>query len=103
MLHGTLAMLILSVLQHGPLHGYAIARRIHESSGRRLQIEEGSLYPALRRLRITHYIRSRWGTSNTNRKVRVYQLTDEGRSQLQTEVTHYNRQIRGIQEVLETT
>jgi transcriptional regulator len=100
MLPGTLAMLILSLLQHGALHGYAIGRRIRELSGGRLQIEEGSLYPALRRLQVNGCIQGRWRISETNRKVRVYQLTTKGRTQLQVEITCFNRQIQAIQEVL---
>lgn len=93
-------MLILSLLQNGALHGYAILQRIRELSGGRLQIEEGSLYPALRRLQVNGCIQSKWRISETNRKVRVYQLTTKGRRQLQLKITCFNRQIQGIREVL---
>src|SRR5205823_1228149 len=86
MLPGTLGMLILRVVQPGPLHGYAIAQRIHQLSNELLQVEEGSLYPALQRLLLKGWLFSEWGISETNRKVRFYRLTAAGRKQLQAEM-----------------
>ena len=100
MLPGTLGMLVLRVLQHGPLHGYAIAQRIHHVSNDLLQVEEGSLYPALQRMLLKGWVKAEWGISETNRKVRFYRLTADGRRQLQSEISDYDRIIQGIQAVL---
>ena len=100
MLPGTLGMLVLRVLQHGPLHGYAIAQRIHQLSNDLLQVEEGSLYPALQRMLLKGWVKAEWGISETNRKVRFYQLTPAGRKQLQSELSDYDRVTQGIQAVL---
>jgi transcriptional regulator len=100
MLPGTLGMLILRVLQHGSLHGYAIAQRIHTLSNDLLQVEEGSLYPALQRLLLKGWLRAEWGISETNRKVRFYRLTPAGRKQLQSELNDFDRVMQGIQAVL---
>lgn len=100
MLPGTLGMLILRVLQPGSLHGYAIAQRIHQLSNELLQVEEGSLYPALQRLLIKGWVKAEWGISETNRKVRFYRLTPPGRKQLQSELDDFDRVLQGIQAVL---
>lgn len=100
MLPGTLGMLILRVLQPGSLHGYAIAQRIHQLSNELLQVEEGSLYPALQRLLIKGWVKAEWGISETNRKVRFYRLTPAGRKQLQSELDDFDRVLQGIQAVL---
>ena len=100
MLPGTLGMLVLRVLQHGSLHGYAIAQRIHHLSNDLLQVEEGSLYPALQRMLLKGWVKAEWGISETNRKVRFYRLTADGRRQLQSEISDYDRIIQGIQAVL---
>lgn len=100
MLPGTLGMLILRVLQPGSLHGYAIAQRIHQLSNELLQVEEGSLYPALQRLLIKGWVKAEWGISETNRKVRFYRLTLAGRKQLQSELDDFDRVLQGIQAVL---
>ena len=100
MLPGTLGMLILRVLQPGSLHGYAIAQRIHQLSNDLLQVEEGSLYPALQRLLIKGWVKAEWGISETNRKVRFYRLTPPGRKQLQSELDDFDRVLQGIQAVL---
>jgi transcriptional regulator len=93
-------MLILRVLQPGSLHGYAIAQRIHQLSNELLQVEEGSLYPALQRLLIKGWVKAEWGISETNRKVRFYRLTPAGRKQLQSELDDFDRVLQGIQAVL---
>jgi transcriptional regulator len=100
MLPGTLGMLILRVLQPGSLHGYAIAQRIHTLSNDLLQVEEGSLYPALQRLLIKGWVKAEWGISETNRKVRFYRLTPAGRKQLQSEMDDFDRVMQGILAVL---
>ena len=101
MLPGTLGMLILRVLQPGALHGYAIAQRIHQLSEELLQVEEGSLYPALQRMLMKGWVKAEWGVSETNRKVRFYRLTSVGRKQLETEMNDFDRVLAGIQAVLQ--
>jgi transcriptional regulator len=93
-------MLILRVLQPGPLHGYAVAQRIHTLSNELLQVEEGSLYPALQRMLLKGWVQAEWGISETNRKVRFYKLTAAGRKQLQAEMNDFDRVLEGIQAVL---
>lgn len=93
-------MLILRVLQPGPIHGYAIAQRIHTLSKELLQVEEGSLYPALQRMLLKGWVKAEWGISETNRKVRFYKLTAEGRRQLQSEIEDFDRVLQGIQSVM---
>src|SRR5690242_15916218 len=100
MLPGTLGMLILRVLQPGPIHGYAIAQRIHSLSNELLQVEEGSLYPALQKMLIKGWVKAEWGVSETNRKVRFYRLTPAGRKQLQAEMADFGRVLEGIQAVM---
>src|SRR5258707_15672521 len=100
MLPGTLGMLILRVLQPGSVHGYAIAQRIHQLSNELLQVEEGSLYPALQRMLLKGWVRAEWGVSETNRKVRFYRLTTTGRKQLQSEINDFDRVLQGIQAVM---
>ena len=99
-LPGTLAMLILRVLQPGALHGYAIAQRIHTLSNELLRVEEGSLYPALERMLRSGWVQAEWGISETNRKVRFYKLTSAGKKQLQAELINFDRVVQGIQAVL---
>ena len=93
-------MLILRVLQPGPIHGYAIAQRIHTLSKELLQVEEGSLYPALQRMLLKGWVKAEWGISETNRKVRFYKLTAEGRRQLQSEIEDFDRILQGIRSVM---
>lgn len=100
MLPGTLGMLILRVLQQNPLHGYAIAQRIHQLSNDMLQVEEGSLYPALQRMLLKGWVKAEWGVSETNRKVRFYRLTAAGRKQLQAEISDFDRVMQGIAAVM---
>jgi PadR family transcriptional regulator, regulatory protein PadR len=97
---GALALLILRVLRAGPLHGYAIAQRIHVLSSEVLRVEEGSLYPALQRILLKGWVTSDWGVSETNRKVRFYRLTASGKKQLEAELTSYDRVSAAIQSVL---
>ena len=99
---GALVLLILRVLRSGPLHGYAIAQRIHVLSAQVLNVEEGSLYPALQKMLLKGWVRAEWGVSETNRKVRFYRLTPAGRKQLETELSDYGRVHEAIQAVLRT-
>jgi PadR family transcriptional regulator, regulatory protein PadR len=85
LLQGTLDMLVLRTLRAGPLHGYGIAKSIHTVSQDKLEIEFGSLYPALKRLEAKGWIAAGWETSDTNRRARFYKLTPAGRRQLTRE------------------
>ena len=102
LLPGTLYLLILRTLRAGPLHGYAIARRIKEASADGLEIEDGSLYPALNRMLIKGWLVAEWGLSGTNRKARFYRLTAEGRKQLEREADAFDRLVIAIQRVMRT-
>jgi transcriptional regulator len=99
---GALAMLILRVLRSGPVHGYAIAQKIHVLSKEVLEVEEGSLYPALQKILLKGWASAEWGISETNRKVRFYRLTAAGRKQLEAELEDYNRVTDAIKAVLRT-
>jgi len=99
---GTLVMLVLRVLQNGSLHGYAIAQRIHTMTADVLQIEEGSLYPALQRILVKGWAKAEWGTSESGRRVRCYRLTPAGRRQLESEMHDYERISAAIRAVLGT-
>ena len=94
-------MLIMRVLQHGPLHGYAIAARIHHLSGEVLQAEEGSLYPALQRMLMEGWVTGEWGISESKRRVRFYSLTKDGQRQLKQELADYQRITAAIHGILE--
>jgi PadR family transcriptional regulator PadR len=102
LLPGTLYMLILRTLAAGPLHGYAIARRIKQCSADVLDVEEGSLYPSLNRMLLKGWLRAEWGTSETNRKARFYELTSAGRKQLATESSGFSKLVTAIQQVMKT-
>lgn len=102
LLPGTLYMLILRTLASGPLHGYAIARRIRDASREGLEIEDGSLYPALNRMLVKGWLAAEWGISENNRKARFYRLTPEGKKQLNAEASEFDRLIRAIQLVMRT-
>ena len=100
LLPGTLDMLILKAISLGPLHGYGVLLRIGQISGDRLQIEQGSLYPALYRLEHQGLIESEWGTSDNNRRARFYRLTPAGRSRLRRETEQWKRLADAVAEVL---
>jgi PadR family transcriptional regulator, regulatory protein PadR len=93
-------MLILRVVQDQPLHGYAIAQRIHQLSREELSVEEGSLYPALQKLLLKGWLKANWTTSDTGREVREYRITASGRKQLEDELTEYRRMARAIEVLL---
>jgi transcriptional regulator len=99
---GTLDMLILKTLSRGPMHGYGIAEHIHQMSEDVLDVEEGSLYPALQRLLIQGWVSAEWGQSENNRRARYYRLTAAGRKQLDRELSEFNRVIRAISRVIRT-
>ena len=98
---GTLAMLILRVLRSQPLHGYAIAQRIHVMSNEQLSVEEGSLYPALQKLLMKGFVKASWTTSDSGREVREYRLTPLGARQLENEVSEYRRVTEAIESLLD--
>ena len=100
---GTLYMLILRMLaRHGEMHGYEIANAIQQVSEEVLQVEEGSLYPALQRMLLKGWVAAEWGVTAGNRRARYYQLTAAGRKQLHTEMAQYQRVSGAIQKILLT-
>jgi PadR family transcriptional regulator PadR len=101
-LQGTLDMLILKTVSLGALHGYGILLRIEQISGSRLEIQQGSLYPALYRLEHRGLIASEWGESENRRKAKFYSLTAAGRRRLQEEEREWNRMADAIAAVLNT-
>ncbi len=94
-------MLILKTLVRGPLHGYAIAQQIRGNSDDVLQVEEGSLYPALQRMLIKGWVTAEWGTTDRNRRARFYRLTADGRKQLNAEIAGFNRVMGAIARAIE--
>jgi PadR family transcriptional regulator len=99
---GTLYLLILKTLARGgELHGYEIARAIHQLSRDVLQVEEGSLYPALQRMLARGWVRAEWGATAENRRARYYQLTAAGRKQLEAELSQYERVTQAIARVIQ--
>jgi transcriptional regulator len=97
---GALEMMVLRLLKQEPMHGYALVQRIHQVSRNLLQVEEGSLYPALQRLLKDDLVQAEWGTSSTNRRVRIYRLTRAGSRHLTNEVSRFDRMLQGINLVL---
>jgi PadR family transcriptional regulator, regulatory protein PadR len=91
LLSGTLDMLVLKAVSLGPLHGYGVLLRIQQLSQNRLEIQQGSLYPALYRLEHEGWITAEWGTSENNRRARFYRLTAAGRRRLDTEIRKWSR------------
>src|SRR6266403_691178 len=103
LLQGTLDMLILKAASLGPLHGYGVLLRIQQISKDRLEIQQGSLYPALYRLEHQGWITSEWGESENKRKAKYYRLTAAGKRKLQTEAEKWNRMAELIEGILGTT
>jgi transcriptional regulator len=101
LLPGTLDMLILKTLTRAPLHGYGIALSIKRVSDEVLNVEEGSLYPALQRLLVQGWVKAEWKMTETNRRARYYTLTDDGRKQLGLELSEFERMIAAIGRVLQ--
>jgi PadR family transcriptional regulator len=102
LLPGTLYLLVLRTLANGPLHGYAIARRIRDASANGLDIQDGSLYPALNRMLVKGWVVAEWGVSENNRRARFYRLTRDGRKQLEAETREFETLVRNIQLVMRT-
>jgi transcriptional regulator len=103
LLQGTLDMLILKALQLEPMHGFGISVRIRQMSDEVLQVEQGSLYPALYRLEEQGWIKAEWGVSDNNRKARFYSLTSAGRKQLEAETANWEKLATAINLILKTT
>lgn len=101
LLPGTLDMLVMKALLHGALHGYGIAQHLRSVSREFLQVEEGSLYPALQRLELNGFIQGEWTMTANHRRARVYQLTADGRQQLEAEVGRYRQMTAAIDSILE--
>jgi PadR family transcriptional regulator, regulatory protein PadR len=97
---GALEMMILQTLQHQPLHGYALVQHIKQTSNGLLQVEEGSLYPALQRMLKDGLVKAKWSLSSTGRRVRVYDLTPAGLKHLEHEVSSFEQMLEGIRLVL---
>src|SRR3954471_25059014 len=102
LLQGTLDVLILKVVALGPIHGYAIAQRLQQISRDVLQVQQGSLYPALHRLEKRRWLRAEWGATDTGRDARFYTLTRTGRQQLDDQRANWNRLSAAVTAVLET-
>ena len=97
---GALEMMLLQALRREPMHGYALVRHIQQSSGDLLEIEEGSLYPALQRMLKAKWVAAEWGLSARNRRVRIYKITPLGRKQLEHKVSSFERMLEGISRVM---
>jgi PadR family transcriptional regulator len=100
-LKGTLDMLILRTLSRGPNHGYGIAQHIRRLSEEAFKVGEGSLYPALQRLLVNGWVKAEWGTTDSNRKARIYTITPAGRKQLAHEVREFDFVLAAIARVME--
>ena len=100
LLQGTLDLIVLRTLQWGPAHGYAITQSIRTNSGDVLQVETGSLYPALHRMERQGWIEAEWGTSELGRKARFYRLTAKGRKQLVTETERFAQFVAAVSPIL---
>lgn len=99
-LQGTLTLLVLKSLEHGPMHGWGITLHIQRISNEVLRVEEGSLYPALHRMEQEGWIAAEWGVSENNRRARFYRLTPQGRKQLRTEHENWQKVIQAVDLVL---
>ena len=97
---GALEMMILESLRRRPAHGYALVQHIQQRSRNLLQVEEGSLYPALQRLLKAKLVKAQWGVSSTNRRVRTYQITSAGTRHLEQQISSFERMLEGITLVL---
>jgi PadR family transcriptional regulator PadR len=102
LMQGTLELMILKTLSREALHGYGIARRIHDSVDDLLRVEDGSLYPALYRMEERGWIKSEWGASENNRRAKFYKLTQAGRKQLAAESSNWERISQAISKILQT-
>ena len=100
---GTLEMIVLEILQHEPMHGWGISQRVQQISGGQLEVNQGSLYPALQRLEKQGLIASEWGATENNRQARFYSLTAAGRRALGTELESWKRFAAALDTVIRTT
>jgi PadR family transcriptional regulator, regulatory protein PadR len=103
LIQGTLEMLVLKALQRGPLHGYSVAEWIQETSQQMLKVEEGALYPALHRMELRGLLKSKWGTSDNNRRAKFYALTAEGQKRLDAESQRWARLSSAVAFVMQAT
>jgi PadR family transcriptional regulator PadR len=103
LLQGTLDMLILKAVSLGPLHGYGIIQRIHQMSGEMLEVEQGSLYPALYRIEQRGWVSSKWDLNETGRRAKFYTLTKPGRAQLEAEEASWDRLVLAIAKMRQAT
>ena len=102
LLQGTLDLLVLKIVALGPIHGYGIAQRIRQISKEVLQVQQGSLYPALHRLEKRRWLSARWGEAETGREAKFYELTKLGRHQLEAEAANWNRLSGAVAMILRT-
>ncbi|MGC2530126.1 MAG: PadR family transcriptional regulator [Candidatus Acidiferrum sp.] len=102
LLQGTLDMLILKIVALGPVHGYGISLRIRQISKEVLQVQQGSLYPALHRLEKRGWLESEWGASDKGRQAKFYKLSAKGRKQLESEESNWNRLAGAVASILQT-
>ena len=103
LLQGTLDMLILKAVSLGPLHGYGIIQRIHQMSGEMLEVEQGSLYPALYRIEQRGWVSSQWGVNETGRRAKFYTLSKAGKKQLEDEEASWDRLVLAITRMRQAT
>jgi transcriptional regulator len=103
LLQGTLDMLILKAISLGPLHGYGIIQRIRQMSGEMLNVEQGSLYPALYRIEQKGWLTSKWGENETGRRAKFYTLTKAGQRQLETEEASWDRLVLAVTKMRQAT
>src|SRR5215217_4777711 len=100
---GALEMMVLQTLRRRRMHGYALVEVIKRTSDDLLQIEEGSLYPALQRMLKSGWVSAEWGVSSTNRRIRIYRITQAGGKQLKQQVSSFDRMLKGISRVMRTS
>jgi PadR family transcriptional regulator PadR len=102
LLQGTLDMLILKIVALGPVHGYGISLRIRQISKEVLQVQQGSLYPALHRLEKRGWLNAEWGESDNGRQAKFYKLSPKGRKQLQAEESNWERLAQAVSQIMQT-
>lgn len=101
LVRGTFDLILLKTLSWGPMHGLGVVRWIEATTGSRLQVEEGALYPALHRLEQKRWLEAEWGVTDKNRKAKYYRLTDLGRKQLATELSRWSRYTEAMDMILD--
>ncbi|MFC1500793.1 PadR family transcriptional regulator [Candidatus Zixiibacteriota bacterium] len=103
LMRGTLDLLILKILSRDAMHGYEISKRIGQQTESEIFVEEGALYPALRRMEERNLLSSEWGLSSNNREVKIYQVTPDGERQLKEQSAQWDRYVRAMERVLKTS